>query len=195
MLRALRAPFGLFRSCGVIDERFARLDCTNRGPFGRKLGWILLERLTDLLAARIVDDQIDASERTVFLQDVNGAVVSEHRHGEPRQRPESLLVVERRGQERAGMRKEALILLHPALLGDVHEDSDSAADAAVGIEQRRRVLHQRDMAAVRAFHVDDDAADFDRLAGGLVHRPVLKGHASAILERQRWNRDERRLVE
>ena len=66
------------------------------------------------------------------------AVVAERRHREPRQRLQRRFVVERRREDRAGLREEPLLLLDAAPFGDVDEDADRAAHLAVGVEQAAR---------------------------------------------------------
>ena len=182
MLGVLRASCRLCRSGRVVDDRLPRFDRPHRWPLGRQPGRISAERLANLFAARIVDDEIDAGKRAIVLQHINGAVVAEHRDRETCQRAQRRFVVQRRRQKRARVGKKSLLLLDAATFRDVHEDPDGAPHLARGTEQRRGIFHQGQRTAIGADHIDDDAADFGHLVCGAIHRAVLERHRPAVDE-------------
>ena len=81
---------------------------------------------------------------------------------------------------RGSLRQEPLFLLDAAAVGDVDEDADRAANAAVAVEQGRGVFNQRHPAAIGPEHVDDDAVDLAAFDRRQAHRPCFGRERLAV---------------
>ena len=112
--------------------------------------------------------------------DVEHRVVGHLRHRQPHQLAERGGVIERGVEQPGGVGEKALFLGVAPPAADVEERADGAARPAVVVEQRRRVLEQRDARAVGAVDVHFHAAHRQPGPRRPLQRQLLGGQRGAI---------------
>ena len=180
MFRRLRRAGLQFRRDLFDNDWLAGAECARCRAVHRHHRRVAAEGLGERGPIGIDNDEVHPREAAVLTQDIDRAVVAERRDHQPRQLTERGFIIERRRQDAARVRQEALFLLDAAALGDVDEDADGAANAAVAVEQGRGVFNQRHPAAIGPEHVDDDAVDLAAFDRGQAHRPCFGRERLAV---------------
>ena len=180
MFRRLRRAVLQFRRDLFDNVWLAGPEGASRRAVHRHHRRVAAERLGQVGSVGIDNDEVDPRKAAVLAQDIDGAVVAERRYDQPRQLAERGFVIERRCQDAAGVREEALFLFDAAAVSDVDEDPDGAANAAVAVEQGRGIFNQRHPPAIGPEHVDDDAVDLAAFDRGQAHRPCFGPERLAV---------------